>query len=146
MGSRLDVVRLAVFGFLPAIGACHGSSPAGAGTGTTPPAAAADAPAPTGKVVVIQLIADGAGSRFDPANVTVKRGDILRFTLSSGVHNVDFLADSNPGVPNLPAPSDALQLPQQTYDVPVNFPAGHTYYFQCDPHAALGMRGHVTVQ
>jgi len=24
--------------------------------------------------------------------------------------------------------------------------AGSTYYFQCDPHAALGMKGHVKVQ
>jgi plastocyanin len=38
-----------------------------------------------------------------------------------------------------------LQLPGQTYDVLVRMPAG-SYYFQCDPHAALGMRGHLIVK
>jgi plastocyanin len=38
-----------------------------------------------------------------------------------------------------------LQLPGQTYDVPVNFEPG-TYYFQCDPHSALGMKGHLKVE
>jgi plastocyanin len=38
-----------------------------------------------------------------------------------------------------------LQLPGQTYDVLVNFPKGK-YYFQCDPHAALGMKGHLEVE
>jgi plastocyanin len=58
---------------------------------------------------------------------------------------VHFLADSNPGKSGLPAASDMLQLPDQTYDVPVNFTEGK-YYFQCDPHAALGMKGHVEVE
>ena len=61
------------------------------------------------------------------------------------MHNVHFLADSNAGVPNLPEASDMLQLPGQTFDVPVNFAAGKTYYFQCDPHALLGMQGHLKV-
>jgi plastocyanin len=30
-------------------------------------------------------------------------------------------------------------------DIPVNFAPGN-YYFQCDPHAALGMIGHVDVE
>lgn len=38
-----------------------------------------------------------------------------------------------------------LQLAGQTYDVKVTFPKGK-YYFQCDPHAALGMRGHLEVE
>jgi plastocyanin len=38
-----------------------------------------------------------------------------------------------------------LQLPGQTFDLPVNLEPG-TYYFQCDAHAALGMKGHVTVK
>ena len=31
----------------------------------------------------------------------VHRGDVIRFVLKSGVHNVHFLADSNPGKNNL---------------------------------------------
>jgi plastocyanin len=57
---------------------------------------------------------------------------------------VHFVADSNPGVPALPAASPMLQLPGQTYDLPVGFATGK-YYFQCDPHALLGMTGHLTV-
>ena len=70
--------------------------------------------------------------------------NVLRFKLAVGVHNVNYLADSNPGKSGLPSVSPFLQLPGQTYDVPLTFGNG-TFYFQCDPHAALGMKGHVTV-
>jgi plastocyanin len=71
---------------------------------------------------------------------------VVRYTLVSGVHNVNFLPDSNPGAQGLPAaPGAMLQLPEQTYDVKVASPPGR-YYFQCDPHALLGMVGHLTVQ
>ena len=99
---------------------------------------------PAGKVITIQLITDEKGNYFSPAEIEAKKGDILRFTLAVGVHNVHFLADSNPGRSNLPPASDLLQLPGQTVDVPLTFGEG-TFYFQCDPHAALGMKGHVKV-
>ena len=108
---------------------------------TSGPAAAA----PTGKIVTVELNSDAVGNYFKPASFEAHRGDVIRFTLKSGVHNVHFLADSNPGKSNLPAASDMLQLPDQTLDVPVNFEPG-TYYFQCDPHIALGMKGHVKVE
>jgi plastocyanin len=38
-----------------------------------------------------------------------------------------------------------LQLPGQTLDVPVTMKPGH-YFFQCDPHALLGMVGHLEVE
>jgi plastocyanin len=59
---------------------------------------------------------------------------------------VDFLADSNPGKSGLPKASDMLQLPGQTFDVAVKSLAPGHYYFQCDPHAALGMQGHLEVE
>jgi len=113
--------------------------PNGAASATGAPAAPA-----TGNVVVVELNSDAAGNYFKPAKFEVHRGDVIRFTLKSGVHNVHFLPDSNAGKSNLPAASDMLQLPDQTLDIPVNFVPG-TYYFQCDPHAALGMMGHVKV-
>jgi plastocyanin len=111
------------------------------------PAAAASAPAApsTGKIITVELNSDGTGNYFKPAKLEAHRGDVLRFILKSGVHNVHFLADSNPGKSNLPAASDMLQLPDQTLDIPVNFEPGD-YYFQCDPHAALGMKGHLEVE
>jgi plastocyanin len=102
--------------------------------------------APTGKVITVNMISDEKSNRFEPSEIEAHPGDVLRFTIVVGVHNVHFLADSNPGVPNLPPPSDLLQLPGQTLDVPVNFAPGKSYYFQCDPHAALGMRGHLEVE
>ncbi len=126
--------------------ACGGGKDASA-PATTPgapePAAAAAA---TGKVITIEMITDETGSSFKPKLVEAHPGDVLRFTLGVGVHNVHFLPDSNPGVPNLPPASDLLQLPGQTFDVPVSFAPGKSYYFQCDPHAPLGMRGHVKVE
>ena len=103
-------------------------------------------PAPGGKVIVVELITDATGNYFKPNEIQAKQGDVVRYTLKVGVHNVHFLPDSNAGKSGYPqAPSDMLQLPGQTYDVAVSFAPG-TYYFQCDPHAALGMHGHLTVQ
>lgn len=114
------------------------TSASGASSGGT-------AATPTGKIVVVELNSDAQGNYFKPAKFEVHRGDIIRFTLKSGVHNVHFLPDSNPGRANLPPASDMLQLPDQTLDIPVNLAPGK-YYFQCDPHAALGMIGHVEVE
>jgi plastocyanin len=101
--------------------------------------------AATGKTIVVELFSDAEGNYFKPATIEAHRGDVVRFTLKAGVHNVHFLADSNPGATGLPAASDMLQLPDQTFDVPVTFAKGH-YYFQCDPHALLGMKGHLEVE
>ena len=103
-------------------------------------------PDPGGKVVTVELYSDAVGNYFKPAEVHAKAGDVIRYTLKVGVHNVHFLADSNAGRSSYPqSPSDLLQLPGQTLDLAVKMPAG-SYYFQCDPHAALGMKGHLIVQ
>lgn len=102
-------------------------------------------PAPGGKVIVVELITDAKGNYFSPSEIKAHQGDVIRYTLKIGVHNVHFLADSNSIKTGLPPASEMLQLPGQTYDVPVNFPEGK-YYFQCDPHAALGMKGHLEVE
>ena len=103
-----------------------------------------ETPAPGGKVVTIEMVTDGEGNYFAPADVTVRRGDVLRFTLKSGVHNASFVEDKNPGITGLPASTPFLQLPGQTYDVRIDLPPG-TYYYHCDPHALLSMIGHITV-
>ena len=136
------------------LAACGGSKNAGDTTqaaGATTSAAATTAggeqtPDAGGKVITVQMMTDEAGqNRFDPAQIDAKKGDVIRYTLKVGVHNVHFLPDSNPGASGLPAaPSDMLQLPGQTYDVKATWAPG-TYYFQCDPHALLGMKGHVKV-
>ena len=145
--SHRVVLALLIGGMV--VGACGRKDAAGGGdsaaTASKAPASGTAAAPATGKIVTVELNSDAVGNYFKPADFEVHRGDLIRFILKSGVHNVHFLADSNPGKNNLPAASDMLQLPDQTLDVPVNFEPG-SYYFQCDPHAALGMKGHVEVE
>lgn len=126
--------------------ACGGTdAPAATGSAMQAPAAEAPAPAavPTGNVVEVRMLS-GAGERFEPSTLTVRRGDVVRFVLESGVHNVSFPANKNPGGITLPAPSPYLTSPGQTHDVAIDLPAG-TYTYQCDPHVMMGMVGTITV-
>ena len=98
------------------------------------------------KVVTVQMITDDQGNRFEPAEVEVHPGDVIRYTLQAGVHNVHFVADSIKSAQGLPTePSDMAQLPGQTIDVKVAWAPGK-YFYQCDPHAMLGMVGRVEVE
>jgi plastocyanin len=147
--------RIALLAAALATVACTGtestSTPKDAGT-SAPSATAQVAaggpftPDPGHKIITVELASDGTGNYFKPAEIHAKPGDVVRYTLKVGVHNVHFLPDSNAGRTGYPqAPSDFLQLPGQTYDVLVHLAPG-TYYFQCDPHAALGMKGHLIVE
>lgn len=130
--------------------ACGGKDAPAPATDTpvTEPTTQVEAPsvALTGDTILVEMITDAKGNYFKPADFTAKRGDVIRFTLVMGVHDVHFVADSNVGVPGLPPVSDMLQLPGQTFDMVVAMPAGGTYFYHCDPHAMLGMVGHVTVE
>jgi plastocyanin len=131
-------------------GACGGEQTrqeAPAPPSATPPSSpTAQTPDEGRKVITIEMTTDEKGNnKFTPNDFEVHRGDVLRFTLVTGVHNVHFLADSNPPRVPLPAASALLQLPGQTVDIKVTWPEGR-YYFQCDPHALLGMIGHVKVE
>jgi plastocyanin len=84
------------------------------------------------------------GEVFTPADLTVQRGDVVRFVLESGVHNVSFPADQNLAGVRLPEASPFLQVPGQTHDILIDLPAGE-YNYHCDPHAMLGMVGTLTV-
>lgn len=132
-----------------ALAACSGEKKGGEGDHSqeaTPTTATANpTPAPGGKTIVVEMHTDETGSFFKPNKFEAKKGDVISFKLMTGVHNVHFLPDSNPGKSGLPPASDMLQLPGQTVDIPVAMAKGK-YYFQCDPHAALGMVGHVEVE
>lgn len=117
-------------GDLPVVG----SAPTGAVT-----------PDPGGKIITVEMTSDEKGNYFSPSVVDAKPGDVIRYTLKLGVHNVNFHPDSNRGVAGLPPASEMLQLPGQTWDYKVTLSPGD-YHFHCDPHVALGMSGrlHVT--
>ena len=129
--------------------ACSGEKKEGAESeaaehGAAPPAAAPSAAA-TGDTILIETWTDGTGNYFKPNKIEAHPGDVLRYVLKQGVHNVHFLPDSNTIKTGLPPASELLQLPGQTYDLVVSMAPGH-YYFQCDPHAALGMKGSLEVE
>lgn len=148
MLNRRSVALVAVLSGTLVLAACGEKKTTPNEAAPSAPSAAASSgpltPAAGGKVVEVEMITDGEGSYFKPAQVHASRGDVVRFTLKVGVHNVHFLADSNAGKTGLPAASEFLQLPGQTHDVAVGMDPG-TYFFQCDPHAALGMKGHLVV-
>jgi plastocyanin len=149
--------RLATFfglaGTLALLAGCGGGGePAMEHPSAAPPSGGAAAPGapltpqPGGEVIKVEMVTDDQGNnRFAPSEFEAHVGDVLRFTLVSGVHNVHFVADSNAAATGLPAASPMLQMPGQTFDVAVNFKEGR-YYFQCDPHALLGMVGHLKVE
>lgn len=124
------------------VAACGGSdSQAAPASGR---AAAATENVPTTGIVHEVGMVSGRGELFEPADLTVGRGDVVRFKLVSGVHNASFPADKNPGAVTLPAPTPYLQAPGQTHDLVIDLPPGE-YHYQCDPHIALGMVGTITV-
>ncbi len=135
-------------------------------TATTPEAGApaagaagavAAAPA-TGATHDVKMIGDAKGYRFEPADFTIKQGDAVRFTMvSGGPHNVAFLnltdpttkAQLNANMPGQHMAEDSSPLlmnPNETYTISfAKIPAGK-YDFDCTPHAAMGMKGSITVQ
>lgn len=135
-------LRLSLFLAILSAGCGGGTKDADKPTGAAP--AAASAPVATGAVHEITATTDDKGSYFSPREITAKAGDVLRVKLITGVHNVHFLADSNKTAKGLPEASAMLQLPGQTVDIPLTFGTGK-FYFQCDPHAMLGMTAYVTV-
>jgi plastocyanin len=145
-GKQSAYHLIALFGMIAAIG-CSTEKKEGSEAkegGEKHEETAAGAFKPTGDTVKVELYSDATGNYFKPNEIEAKQGDVVRFIMKVGVHNVHFLPDSNTIKTGLPPASDMLQLPDQTYDLPVNLAEGK-YYFQCDPHAALGMKGHLKV-
>jgi plastocyanin len=132
---------------------------AAAAPATGAPAAGAAAAAPaTGKTVEVKMIGDATGYKFDPANVTVKQGDAVKFIMvSGGPHNVTFQnvtdaaakaqLDANmPGQKMGELAGPMVMQPNEAYVVSfAKVPAGK-YDYICTPHAAMNMKGTITVQ
>ena len=141
--SRLPYI--ATFGSVFVLLACSADTKAPPATTTSESTPAVAAVKPSGRVITIDMISDEKGNYFKPAELEAHRGDVLRFVLKSGVHNVHFAPEANPGKSGLPPASDFLQIPEQTWDFTVALAPGH-YTFQCDPHAALGMVAKLEVE
>ncbi|HJP61429.1 MAG TPA: plastocyanin/azurin family copper-binding protein [Gemmatimonadaceae bacterium] len=129
----------------------------------TPPAGAtggavAMAPA-TGATKTVNMVGDAKGYRFEPANITVKQGDAIKFVVvSGGPHNVAFdPATIPPDVkPQLDANMGTDKMGELSSNMKMNAGESVTvsfakikpgqYPFHCVPHLALNMKGVITVQ
>ena len=137
--------------------------PAGGGamTADTSTAAAPAAAAPTaatGKTHDVKMVLDGSKYKFDPDNLTIQTGDVVRYhNVSGGPHNVSFWSDSVPSgagdalkknMPNQMAPLEGplLTEPNAVYEVSFAGAPKGDYKFYCLPHLALGMKGKLTVK
>ncbi len=149
------------------LGACGGGDKA-ADTmtdSTTVAAPAMDAPAApaagaaqaiTGTMHEVKMIGD-ATFRYEPAELTIKAGDGIKFVMISGApHNVAFDATLLPAdvkaqlMANMPNQMSELSSPMmmnanEEYTLSFAGVAPGTYEFFCTPHLAMGMKGKVIV-
>ena len=128
-----------------------------AGAGTATAGSAAMAPI-TGKTVEVKMVGDEKGYRFEPADITVKAGDGIKFVMvSGGPHNAafdvaqvpaDVKAQLSANMPNqmseLAGP--LLVNPNEAYTISFANVKPGKYEYNCTPHLAMGMKGTITVQ
>jgi plastocyanin len=123
------------------------------------PAAGAVAMAPiTGTTHEVKMLGDDKGYRFEPANLTIKQGDGVKFIMvSGGPHNAAFdaatvnaagKAQLNANMPNQMAELTGPLLVNANENYTISFAnvAPGTYDYHCTPHLAMGMKGVITVQ
>lgn len=127
------------------------------------PAPAADAPAaaataPTGATIDVNMELVGSTYKYDPATITAKAGDVIKFhNKSGGPHNVAFDAAGIPSGsagaidaalgPSKMAPLTGALVVEPNAIITfatAGLPAG-SYNFHCTPHQALGMKGVLTI-
>lgn len=115
-------------------------------------------PLPAPATHQVRMLQVGEAYRFEPAMLTIRRGDRIRFiTISGAPHNVAFEADSVPdnaqaalaaGMPDRIAPLAGPLLLQSGDSYTISFadvPPGRYPYF-CMPHVTIGMKGTITVE
>ena len=168
----MSIRKLPILGLLALAAACGGGdntetadttttdAPAASGTPTvtttpsaTPAAPTAGAPVTPdagGQVHEVRMVTTqgGASGQFEPATITVKKGDVIRWTMADGsaVHNVSFSqGQGNPAGFTPPADSPMYTQAGQSFELKVDMAPG-TYNYVCVPHAMMGMKGSVTVQ
>jgi plastocyanin len=164
--------KLAILVIAATAAACGGEkkdTTDSAATATTPTpvasagesqATAPEATAPiTGQTVEVKMLQDAQGNfRFDPADVTIKTGDGVKFIMvSGGAHNVAFdpaqipanakaqlSANMQQQVSELSSPM--MMNPNETYTISFGGVPPGKYEYHCTPHLAMGMKGTITVQ
>ncbi len=131
-------------------------APSGTTSGTTGTASLAPV---TGTTHEVKMLGDAQGYRYEPANITVKRGDGIKFVMISGApHNVTFdpatvpadvrpQLNANMGTDKMGELSSNMKL-NLNETITISFgnikPGQYPYY--CIPHLAMNMKGVITVQ
>ncbi|MBA3342101.1 MAG: cupredoxin domain-containing protein [Gemmatimonadaceae bacterium] len=133
--------------------------PVAAPSTATPAAGGAVTAAPiTGTTHEVKMVGDAQGYRFEPANITAKAGDGVKFTMvTGGPHNVSFDPATIPA--DVQAQLDAnISEKMSTLSSALKMNAGESvtvslanikpgaYPFNCTPHLAMGMKGTITVK
>jgi plastocyanin len=106
----------------------------------------------------VRMVMEGNAARFEPAQLTIRAGDRVRFvTVSGAPHNVAFdparvpAAARGPlaaGMPEQIQPLAGPLLMESDGSYTISFagvPAGR-YEFYCMPHVGMGMTGAITVR
>jgi plastocyanin len=163
---------LALLASVAIVGACGGGGEAkkndstAAAPAPSTPAPATPAPAAgavakvqaTGATHEVKMIGDDKGYRFEPADITIKSGDAVKFIMvSGGPHNVSFdpatvpadskaQLDANMDQKMSELSSPMLMNPNETYTISFGGVKPGKYDFHCTPHLAMGMKGSITVQ
>ncbi|HUF64498.1 MAG TPA: plastocyanin/azurin family copper-binding protein [Gemmatimonadaceae bacterium] len=125
---------------------------------TTPTTGTATAAPITGTTHEVRMLGDETGYRYEPANLTIKAGDGVRFiNVNGSPHDISFDPNTIPAagraqltanMPNQRAEltSQLFIQPNETYTISFGNVAPGNYPFICIPHLAMGMRGQITVQ
>jgi plastocyanin len=106
----------------------------------------------------VRMALEGGSYKFDPASITVRPGDRVRFVVAGGApHNVAFDPELIPDdveealSANMPEQMSPLAGPLvmkdgDSYTISFDGVKPGTYTFFCMPHVAMGMRGTVIVK
>jgi plastocyanin len=154
------------------LGACSGGGEKTADSAATPapaadtaapaattPAATPGAMAPiTGQTHEVKMVGDDKGYRFEPADIKIKAGDGIKFTMvSGGPHNVAFDPATIPAdvkgqlMANMPNQQGELSSPlfsnpNESYTISFANVKPGQYPYHCTPHLAMGMKGTITIE
>jgi plastocyanin len=158
------------FASIFALGACAGGDQANqaatdtGGTAATPTPPSGGTPqggtgaAITGTTHEVRMLLDGQTYKFDPADLTIKQGDGVKWIMVSGPpHNVAFdpakipddveqVLSANMKNQQAPLSSPFLTQPNEAYTISFAGVKPGTYDYVCTPHVMMGMTGKITVQ
>lgn len=107
------------------------------------------APTEAGKTIVVKMVDKSLTEyAFEPADIVVNRGDVVRFVQTSSTpHNVEFKELAAGTSLNGDRVGPYLTQPDEVYEVAIDdrFAAG-AHRFVCTPHEFMGMVGTLTVE